>query len=93
MNACVKGLPTKKISYRGVGRGAGGRGQGEKEKYDLSKLDNLFSGSPQEEGCREKDVGIALAIYLLLNDISRNFSFPSDRSNITHPSYLYQDNS
>jgi hypothetical protein len=41
-----KGLPTKKVSYRCVGRGAGGREQGEKEKYYLSKLDNLFSGSP-----------------------------------------------
>ena len=48
-----KGLSTKKISYRGVGRG-----QGEKEKYYLSKLDNLFSGSKAlgigNRGCTDK---------------------------------------
>ena len=44
--ADAKGLSTKKISYRFLGKGARGQGAGGKEKYYLSKLDNLFSGSP-----------------------------------------------
>ncbi len=47
--ASTRDSQLKKYPIAGVGRGAGGREWGEDNKYYLSKLDNLFFGSPQEQ--------------------------------------------